>query len=311
MPCQLLKIVSLAMLVSGCSVTLHGTESVSHPFAGITYIVRAERSPRPLTMHIVKVDLRAAGVHFAVTPPGGSLETVRSTTLDFLKREHAQVAINAHFFLPFPSNSPDAKLIGLAVSDGRVYSAFEHPEQSFAIVNDAPAFNIDPSNHATIVHDDSRFSDGRHIKETVKLWNTVAGSAQIVTDGVSTIPVYKDVQHANGLLTAGGPKTFSNSNSWYEKLQARTALGVSSDGHTLILFTVDKTGGSQGMRESEVAEMLIHDYGVYNAINLDGGGSTSMAMEDPASHADALVNRSSDSAKGRSVGSNFAVFARP
>lgn len=311
MSCRFLKIVSLVMLVPGCSVGLRGADTVSHPFAGITYIVRAERSPRPLTMHIVKVNLRVAGVHFAVTPPGGSLETVRSTTLDFLKQKHAQVAINAHFFLPFPSSNPNAMLIGLAVSDGRVYSAFEHPEQSFAIVDDAPALNIDPSNHATIVHDDSRFSDGRHIKETVKLWNTVAGSAQIVTDGVNTIPVYTDAQHPNGLLKAGGPKAFSNSNSWYEQLQARTVLGISRDGHTLILFTVDKAGGSQGMKEGEVADILIRDYGIYNAINLDGGGSTSMAMEDPASHADALVNRSSDSAKGRSVGSNFAVFARP
>jgi exopolysaccharide biosynthesis protein len=311
MSCRLLKTVLLAMVMLACGVPLHGAENVSHAFTGITYIVRTETSPRPLTMHIVKVDLRAAGVHFAVTPSGGSLETVRSTTLDFLKHEHAQVAINAHFFSPFPSSKPDARLIGFAVSDGRVYSAFEHPEQSFAIVDDAPALNIDPSNHATIVHDDARFSDGMHVRETVKLWNTVAGSAQIVTDGVSTVPVYKDAQHPNGLLKVGGPKKFSNTNSWNEKLQARTAIGVSRDECTLVLFTVDKTGGSLGMKESEIADLLIRDYGVYNAINLDGGGSTSMAMEDPARHTDALVNKSSDNAKGRSVGSNLAVFAQP
>ncbi len=33
---------------------------------------------------------------------------------------------------------------------------------------------------------------------------------------------------------------------------------------------------------SEVADLLIRDYGVWNALNLDGGGSTTMAMEDPA-----------------------------
>jgi exopolysaccharide biosynthesis protein len=65
------------------------------------------------------------------------------------------------------------------------------------------------------------------------------------------------------------------------------------------------------MRVGEVADLLIRDYGVYNALNLDGGGSTSMAMEDPITYQEAMVNRSSDRPEGRAVGSNLAVFARP
>ena len=34
-----------------------------------------------------------------------------------------------------------------------------------------------------------------------------------------------------------------------------------------------------------------------------------MAMENPATHAGVIVNTSSDNSKGRSVGSNLAVFA--
>ena len=56
---------------------------------------------------------------------------------------------------------------------------------------------------------------------------------------------------------------------------------------------------------------LVKDYGVWNALNLDGGGSTSMAMEDPATHNRSIVNVSSDNPAGRSVGSSLAVFARP
>ena len=52
-------------------------------------------------------------------------------------------------------------------------------------------------------------------------------------------------------------------------------------------------------------------HGVWNALNLDGGGSTSMAMEDPATHNRSIVNVSSDNPAGRSVGSSLAVFARP
>ena len=47
-------------------------------------------------MHIVIVDLSAPGLRCKLTSHAGSLETVRQTTLDFLKQEHAQIAVNAH-----------------------------------------------------------------------------------------------------------------------------------------------------------------------------------------------------------------------
>ena len=56
--------------------------------------------------------------------------------------------------------------------------------------------------------------------------------------------------------------------------------------------------------------MLIRDYGVWNAINLDGGGSTTMAWQDPATGVAAVLNASSDNPAGRSVASSLAVFAR-
>jgi exopolysaccharide biosynthesis protein len=255
-------------------------------------------------MHVLEIDLTAPGIRFELTPPGGSLETVRRTTLEFLREERAQIAINSHFFLPFPSAKPDAMLIGLAVSNGNVYSGFESPGQSYAIVSDAPALNIDMANHAAIVHRDSRFSDGKHVREDVMLWNALAGSAQIVTDGVKTIPVYKDAQHPDGLLTPGGPGAYSNRNSWYDALNARTAIGLTRDTRTLVLLTIDRS------RVGEVADVLIRDYAVRNALNLDGGGSSTLVMENPATHAAALVNDSSDNPAGRSVGSNLAIFAR-
>ena len=59
----------------------------------------------------------------------------------------------------------------------------------------------------------------------------------------------------------------------------------------------------------EVADMLVNDYGVYNALNLDGGGSTTMAMQNPSTGLGSIINVSSDNPNGRSVGSNLAVFA--
>ena len=98
--------------------------------------------------------------------------------------------------------------------------------------------------------------------------------------------------------------------SWYDVATARTAIGVSRDAHTLTIFTVDVRGGSGGMHVGEVARLLVADYGVWNALNLDGGGSTSLALEDPATGESTLVNTSSDNPLGRAVGSSLAVFAR-
>jgi exopolysaccharide biosynthesis protein len=302
------RIVILAA-ISGCIAGLRADQIVQNPYAGITLITRTETSPRPETMHIAEIDLTAPGIGFQLTPPGGSLETVRQTTLDYLNQQHAQLAINGEFFLPFPSTDPNAMLIGLAASNGNVYSSFEAPVQSYAIVTNAPAVNIDSSNHAGIVHDNTASADGKHVLENVTLWNALAGSAQIVTNGMKTIPAYVDATHPDGLLTPGGPANYSNSNSWYNLTNARTAIGLSQNNQTLFLFTVDNASGSKGMTVGEVADLLIQDYGVYNALNLDGGGSTSMAIQDPATGLGQFVNLSSDNPNGRAEGSNLAVFA--
>ena len=304
-----MKRMSVLLLVAALARTASAAETVDHPFLGVTHITRTEASPRPVTMHIVRIDLTIAGLAFRLTPPGGTRETVRQTTLAYLSEQQAQVAMNGHFFLPFPSADLNAMLIGLAASNGNVFSSFEAPLQSYALVTDAPAINIDLSNQAGVVHRDVAFADGKHVREPAILWNTVAGSAQIVTDGVKTIPFYFDDTHPDGQLTPPGPANYSNSNSWYNLINARTAIGLSEDNHTLLLFTVDRAGGSLGLSVGEVADILIHDYGVYNALNLDGGGSTTLAMENPITHVRSIVNVSSDNPNGRAVASSLAVFA--
>jgi exopolysaccharide biosynthesis protein len=53
------------------------------------------------------------------------------------------------------------------------------------------------------------------------------------------------------------------------------------------------------MKIGELSDLLIRDYRVYNALNLDGGGSTTLAMESPVTHVGEIVNVSSDNSKGR------------
>ena len=285
--------------------------TVTHPFRGITLIERSETAPRPIKMHVVLVDLTAPGIAFRLTPPSGRRDTVRQTTLDFLVQEKAQVAINVHFFVPFPSEETEVDLVGLAASEGKIYSPFEsqpvapgYVDQSYAIVAHAPALNIDPANRVELVRRDPEAKDNRSALPRVKLWNAIAGSAQIVTDGQKTIPAYSG--NATALKTS---KTYSDAHSWYGLPRARTAAGVTADRRTLVLFTADQAADSAGMTVAEVAECLIRDYHVAQAVNLDGGGSTTLAMQDPFTRQGRIVNTSSDNPRGRSVGSSLAVFA--
>jgi hypothetical protein len=335
--------VAAVALCAGSS-SLHAAEVVTHPYPGITHITRTETmpffrcpgcppppNPRLARMNIVLIDLDAPEVRFRMAPPGVGLpdvndnsttpgwplppppfETVRQRTLDFLESAHAQVAINTHFFAPFPvpvgSTQGDfAYLIGLAASRGNVYSAFEAPFQNYAIVTDAPAVNVDRENNASIVHRDPAFADGTHVREDVTLWNALAGSGQIVTDGVTTIPNYKDATHPEELLTPNATY-MRGGRHWYYLSNARTAIGLTQDNRTLVLFTVDGTNGGHGMLVPEVADFLRSEYHVWNALNLDGGGSATMAMQDPADDVRKLVNSPSDNPP-RAEAANFAVYS--
>src|SRR5438045_9019482 len=103
---------------------------------------------------------------------------------------------------------------------------------------------------------------------------------------MKTVPEYTDATHADVLLTPGPvpprgwlPLRYTRGGRhWYDLSNARTAIGVTRDGATLVLFTVDGTNGGHGLTVDEVADLLKSDYGVWNALNLDGGGSTTMAI---------------------------------
>lgn len=284
--------------------------AIAQPYAGVTIIERMETVPRAIRIHVARVDLAEPGIRLALTGPGGTREAVRQTTATHVRQAQAQLGVNAHFFLPFPSPDPDANLIGLAASDGRVFSGFESPTQSYALVADAPAVHIDRTNRASIVHRDPGDPEGRRVLGDNGLWTAVSGSAQIVTDGRVTIPEYRDAEHPAGLLTPGGPGMYSNARSWYEAVNARTAIGLSRDGRTVTLVAVDARGGSLGMTVRELATMLVGDYDVWQALNLDGGESTSMVLADPATSEPRVLTTSADGPTGRAVASSLLVFAR-
>ncbi len=98
------------------------------------------------------------------------------------------------------------------------------------------------------------------------------------------------------------PRDLSFGYPWANVRQPRTMAGVDRKGR-LILATVDgrQTGGSEGFTLYEAAEFM-RSLGAVQALNLDGGGSTTMAVRGT------LGNNPSDATGERAVGDTVQVL---
>jgi hypothetical protein len=88
----------------------------------------------------------------------------------------------------------------------------------------------------------------------------------------------------------------------------RTAVGIARQGQRLILAVVDgrQKPYSDGMTLRELATLMLA-LGARDAINLDGGGSTTMVIADPSGGGLRVVNRPSDPTGERAVGNALAI----
>ena len=92
----------------------------------------------------------------------------------------------------------------------------------------------------------------------------------------------------------------------------RTAAGVARDGRRLILAVVDgrQSPYSDGMSLNELATLMLA-LGARDAVNLDGGGSSTLLYADRASAgALRIANRPSDKEGERAVGDALALVNR-
>ncbi|QGH36810.1 hypothetical protein GI584_23350 [Gracilibacillus salitolerans] len=88
----------------------------------------------------------------------------------------------------------------------------------------------------------------------------------------------------------------------------RTAVGFSEDGKTMILALIDgRQMDSRGMTYKELAE-LMKEHGAYQALNIDGGGSSTMVARMPGYEDAEVVNNPSDGSQ-RAVPNGIGIFA--
>lgn len=113
---------------------------------------------------------------------------------------------------------------------------------------------------------------------------------------ISCLPEFKNIDFAVGagtLLLKDGEKA-KNTND-IAGYQPRTAIGVSEDNKKLYLVTVDgRQAASKGVTLSHLSDIL-KEAGAYHAANLDGGGSTTMAVKSPYTNGYQVANSPSDS----------------
>jgi exopolysaccharide biosynthesis protein len=249
--------------------------STTRPMPGVTFERNVQADP-PLRFYVVIVDLTDPRIHLKVSRGGSDphLTAPWETTLlpvsRMAQRDGLSVAVNGNFFAPkdaleilgrrvpyFVGNW--ARACGWAMSDGRLFSP-------------SPLARGWPS---LVVNDRGQVRIGRFAQLPADARQVVSGMWQIVTDGRIT------ADPDSRLTSAGRPAP-------------HTAAGIDRQGRTLILLVVDgrRPDYSIGMSGRRMAEEMVAR-GTFNALLLDGGGSTTLVMRDKQGTVN-VVNRPSD-----------------
>jgi hypothetical protein len=237
---------------------------------------RTLKSPTgPWTINILSVALDSCNRAEAVKGADSAAGRFKTTALlaGLAEREHERVVggVNADFF-----KLKDGTPTNLLVVNGRMITP----------PNGRPVLAFDSAGvpHLTpFMLRDGKLAPFHPL-------NAVGGRPLIVTD--STLDVAVD--------TAGkGP---------FGERNPRTAAGIARGGRQLILVAVDgREYQNAGMTLRELGNLML-GLGAHDAINLDGGGSTTMVYADPDSAGRLrIANHPSDKGGERTVGDALAV----
>ncbi|MDP2870897.1 MAG: phosphodiester glycosidase family protein, partial [Methyloversatilis sp.] len=183
---------------------------------------------------------------------------------------------------PCCAASPDPKdVLGLAISNGNVVSPSDY--NAIPPGGNPYSLGITAGNEALIQY----FAPGADVSS---LYTAVSGGPILLSNGQ--------------IMVAEAPQ-----NAFFDT-NPRTAVGLSSDARYLYLLTIDgrQPGYSDGATLYETAEWLML-IGASHGLNLDGGGSTTMARADENGGA-VVLNRLSGGVE-RYNASNFGLYAAP
>lgn len=232
-----------------------------------------------------RIDLSDPDVVLFTTPRCtncSGYDTLAQSTSLFLEEYGVQVAINGGFYSSslgpndVPAGTPE-DVRGLAISKGALVSSADDPTRA--------ATFLFTTNNETLFVPNNNPPVG-----TEGMFTAISGDRTLLTNGVVS-------QNPNP-----------------NDRDPRSAIGISEDRRYLYLMTLDgrQAGWSDGADWYSTA-LWLQRFGAFEGINIDGGGSTTMAMADCQGKAVRLNRSSFVAAYGREriIGHNFGVFAPP
>jgi hypothetical protein len=242
-------------------------------------------------VYVIRADLTDPDVRLFTSPRLDDhvlnvAETGGYTVTDFLVRHRLQVAVNAGLFSPqeyyLPAGTP-MDIAGLAVSEGVVVSEQEGPDNAATL-----AFSVDNEPRIIATNWPAVPTGGLH--------TAVSGSYPLLVGGVN--------------LGAA----FVGDRDFIHRTNPRTVMGFSREPRRLYIVVIDgrQPGYSVGANDFETGAWLAF-LGATDGINLDGGGSSTLVVEESTGDP-RRVNRPSavaDSGKERTVGGHFGIYAPP
>jgi len=163
-------------------------------------------------------------------------------------------------------------------------SSFVRDNNLLAGINTVPFDVVSARENQPIKNMGLVISDGRLISPVNPNYDTLVfyknGGAAIVSQ--KAIGSMENIENAVGgfhqILTAAQAAERTND---LESRHPRSAAGVSANGNFLYLLVIDgRRAGSEGSTEKETA-LLLRSLGCHDGINLDGGGSSALALRYP------------------------------
>ena len=294
-----MKVLALSFLlfVSACTRTALGPPTLPFPTDTVRTQLLSAGATRhfiysragPWAIHVLDVQLDRC--YSAVAVKGAPGAVGRAKTSDLMRglaRSRDVIGgVNADFFLFTPAGVPT----GALVSAGRVIT----PPSA------QPVFAVDSAGRPHITRLELRGGATLAVDDTALVHASLAPFHPLEAVGGRPL-LARDSVIAGTVDTEGQP-------GFAAGRHPRTAVGIADRGRRLLLVVVDgrQRAYSDGMTLRELAALML-GLGARDALNLDGGGSTTMVYADPDSaRALRVVNRPSDPAGERPVGDALAI----
>jgi len=257
----------------------------------------------PLRAWYVDIDLSSSQVAVNIAVSGDT--DLRTTPADFLDSLDATIVVNGGYFL---MRKNPTKHIGLLTVDGETISPVVNRvgRNGLKYYISRGAFGIFENNTVDIAWISSK-------SDTIYEWqNPIPNIPEQPVEyfdytSVSHWDPVSALQAGPVLITEGDINVTSINEVFFGtsivKTHPRTAIGYTSDNHLVILVVDGRQSKSRGVSLEELAQMM-KQLKCYEALNLDGGGSSAIVVNGK------LLNRPAGKRDQREVMSVIVVYER-